>query len=521
MRILNLLIVFFSISAASAAAGLPATSPGASIGPNHANPPNIVIIYVDDLGYGDAGCYGATAVKTPNIDRLAREGCLFRDAHSSAATCTPSRYSLMTGEYAWRQKGTGVATGDANLIIQPGRATLPSMLRSAGYRSAAVGKWHLGLGDGPIDWNKPIAPGPSEIGFDESFLIPATGDRVPCVYVENQSVVGLEASDPIQVSFKDKVGDEPTGLDNPELLKVKWHHGHNATIVNGISRIGYMTGGKKARWIDEDMADVITTKAVSFIDRHLATHQAQPFFLYFNPHDIHVPRVPHPRFVGTTDMGPRGDVIAELDWSVGQILHSLDQHDLSKNTIVIFTSDNGPVLNDGYVDEAVDRIGEHKPSGPFRGGKYSAFEAGTRVPFLVRWPEQIRATTVSDALVCQIDFLASFAALLNQQLPEGAGPDSLNLANAFWGSDHTGRQHLVEQAGTLSLRQGSWKYIAPNKGPAVSQQVNIETGNSKVVQLYDLSSDPGETQNVAEEHPERVTEMAELLSSIQQNGTPR
>ncbi len=483
--------------------------------------PNIVIIYVDDLGYGDAGCYGASAVRTPNIDRLAREGCLFRDGHSSAATCTPSRYSLLTGEYAWRQKGTGVAPGDANLIIQPGRVTLPSMLQKAGYRSAAIGKWHLGLGDSEIDWNKPIAPGPKEIGFDESFLIPATGDRVPCVYVENQMVVGLDENDPITVSFKDKVGEDPTGLDQPELLKMKWHHGHNATIVNGISRIGFMSGGNAARWIDEDMADVITSKAVSFIDRHLATHPSQPFFLYFNPHDIHVPRVPHPRFVGSTDMGPRGDVIAELDWTVGEILNSLDQHGIAKNTIVIFTSDNGPVLNDGYVDEAVDRVGEHRPSGPFRGGKYSAFEAGTRVPFLVRWPAKINPATTSDALVCHIDFLASFAALLQQTLPEGAGPDSLNAINALVGSDTVGRNHLVEQAGTLALRQGLWKLIMPSKGPAVSKQVNIETGNSPDVQLYDLSADPGETQNVAVQHPERIEEMTALLVSIQKNGTPR
>lgn len=483
--------------------------------------PNIVIIYVDDLGYGDAGCYGASAVRTPNIDRLAREGCLFRDGHSSSATCTPSRYSLLTGEYAWRQKGTGVAPGDANLIIQPGRVTLPSMLQKAGYRSAAIGKWHLGLGDSEIDWNKPIAPGPKEIGFDESFLIPATGDRVPCVYVENQMVVGLDENDPITVSFKDKVGDDPTGLDQPELLKMKWHHGHNATIVNGISRIGFMSGGKAARWIDEDMADVITSKAVSFIDRHLATHPSQPFFLYFNPHDIHVPRVPHPRFVGSTDMGPRGDVIAELDWTVGEILNSLDQHGIAQNTIVIFTSDNGPVLNDGYVDEAVDRVGEHRPSGPFRGGKYSAFEAGTRVPFLVRWPAKINPATTSDALVCQIDFLASFAALLQQTLPEGAGPDSVNTINALIGSDTVGRNHLVEQAGTLALRQGSWKLIMPSKGPAVSKQVNIETGNSPDVQLHDLSADPGESQNVAAEHPERIEEMTALLESIQKNGTPR
>ncbi len=483
--------------------------------------PNIVLIYVDDLGYGDVGCYGAKNVRTPNIDRIASEGCRFTDGHSSAATCTPSRYSLLTGEYAWRLQGTGIAPGDANAIIKPGRVTLPSMLQQAGFRSAVVGKWHLGLGEGPIDWNMPIAPGPLEIGFDESFIIPATGDRVPCVYVSNHDVVGLEVNDPISVSFRERIGNDPTGLDNPELLKVEWDHGHNATIVNGISRIGFMSGGKAARWVDEDMADVITTQAKSFIDRHIANHSGQPFFLYFNPHDIHVPRVPHPRFVGSTSMGPRGDVIAELDWSVGEILKTLDQHQLSENTIVILSSDNGPVLNDGYKDQAVENVGDHKPSGNLRGGKYSAFEGGTRVPFLVRWPQKISPDTTSSALMCQIDFLATFANLVSVRLSEGAGPDSLNMLPALLGNDRTGRDHLVEQAGVLSLRMGPWKYIEPGKGPALNKQVNIETGNAPQPRLFHLEQDLAEQANIAEQNPDQLKIMASLLSRVREQGTPR
>lgn len=483
--------------------------------------PNIVVIYVDDLGYGDVGCYGAGNVRTPNIDRIASEGCRYTDGHSSAATCTPSRYSLLTGEYAWRLQGTGIAPGDANAIIKPGRVTLPSILQQAGFRSAVVGKWHLGLGEGPIDWNKPISPGPLEIGFDESFIIPATGDRVPCVYVANHDVVGLDANDPIRVSFRERIGNDPTGLDNPELLKVKWDHGHNSTIVNGISRIGFMSGGKAARWVDEDMADVITTQAKSFIDRHVANHAGQPFFLYFNPHDIHVPRVPHPRFVGSTSMGPRGDVIAELDWTAGEILESLDQHQLSENTIVIFTSDNGPVLNDGYKDQAAEKIGDHMPAGVLRGGKYSAFEGGTRVPFLVRWPQKISPGSHSDALMCQIDFLATFAELVGIRLPEGAGPDSLNMLPALLGHDQTGRDHLVEQAGVLSLRIGPWKYIEPGKGPAINKQVNIETGNATQPQLFQLEQDPSEQKNIAEQHPEQLKIMTSLLNRVREQGTPR
>ncbi len=297
------------------------------------------------------------------------------------------------------------------------------MLRGAGYHTGVVGKWHLGLGGpGGPDWNARIAPGPNEVGFAYSFIMAATGDRVPTVYVEDGRVVGLDPNDPIRVAYDKKVGDWPTGRENPELLTTQRpSHGHDQTIVNGVSRIGYMTGGKAALWRDQDMADTFTRKAVSFIERH----QREPFFLFFATHDPHVPRVPHERFVGKSGMGPRGDAILQSDWSIGQVLDTLDRLKLADNTLVIFTSDNGPVVDDGYVDQAVEKLGAHTPAGPLRGGKYSRFEAGTRVPFVVRWPARVRPG-VSDALVSQVDLLASLAALVGQAVPAGEAPDSLN-----------------------------------------------------------------------------------------------
>jgi len=472
-------------------------------------PRNMVLIYADDLGYGDVGCYGATKVATPNLDKLAREGIRFTNAHSSSATCTPSRYAMLTGEYPWRRKGTGVLPGDAPMIIEPGRTTLASVMKRAGYRTGVVGKWHLGLGAGDVDWNRDLAPGPLDIGFDYCFLIPATGDRVPCVYVENRRVVGLDPDDPIQVSFKGPIGDEPTGKEHPELLKVHPSHGHNQTIINGISRIGYMQGGKAARWVDEDMADTITGKAVAFIEKH----KREPFFLYFSTHDIHVPRVPHPRFAGKSGLGPRGDTIVQLDWSVGEILRTLDRLGLAQDTLVIFSSDNGPVVDDGYKDRAVELLGDHRPAGSLRGGKYSAFNAGTRVPVLVRWPDRVQPG-VSGALACQIDLPASMAALTGQKLGVGEAPDSVDVSNALLGRTATGRDHLVVHAGTLALIQGDWKYIEPSQGPRMNVNTNIELGNDREPQLYHLSDDLGERDNVATRHPQRVQDLAALLRTI-------
>lgn len=476
--------------------------------------PNIVLIYADDVGYGDLSCYGASQVKTPNLDKLAGAGIHFTNAHASSATCTPSRYSLLTGEYAWRQEGTGILAGDAPLIIAPGRATLPSLLKRAGYTTAAIGKWHLGLGSGNIDWNGEIKPGPLEIGFDYAFLIPATGDRVPCVFVEDHRVANLDPADKLQVSYSAPFPGEPTGRDHPELLKMKPSHGHDQAIVNGVSRIGYMTGGRSALWVDENIADVLTAKAAAFIERQ----KSNPFFLYFATHDIHVPRLPNPRFRGKTGMGPRGDAIAELDWSVGQILDTLERNGLAGGTLVMFSSDNGPVVDDGYRDEAVEKLGNHRPAGVLRGGKYSNFDGGTRIPLIARWPGHIRRDARSEALISQVDFLASFAGLAGQKVPAGAAPDSVDVLPALLGRSRTARRSLVEYAGALALIEGDWKLIAPGDGPAMNTNTGTELGNDPQPQLFHLADDPGEKQNVAAQHPDKVREMTALLDRIRAAG---
>jgi arylsulfatase A-like enzyme len=474
--------------------------------------PNIIFIYADDLGYGDVSCYGAKSVNTPNIDRVAKQGLIFTNAHCTSATSTPSRYSLLTGQYAFRKKGTGVLPGDASAIITPGTPTLPSVLKTAGYTTGAVGKWHLGLGPaGGPDWNGEIKPGPQDIGFDYSFIIPATGDRVPCVYVENRRVAGLDPSDPISVSYAKKIGDWPTGKDNPELLTMRPSEGHNNTIVNGISRIGFMSGGKAALWQDDRIAETITLKAVSFIEQN----KSNTFFLYFATHDIHVPRVPGKAFAGKSGMGPRGDAILEFDWSVGQILNTLERLSLDKNTLFIITSDNGPVVDDGYQDQAVELLGSHKPAGPLRGGKYSAFDGGTRVIFISRWPGKILPAN-SSALFCQVDLMASLARIAGAVVPENGGPDSFDFSDVLLGKSIEGRNWIVEHAtnGRLSVIKGDWKYIEPGPGPKKDLSTNIELGNDTIPQLYNLRSDIGEKNNVSGSNPAMLYELRELLADI-------
>jgi len=469
--------------------------------------PNIVIINMDDLGYGDVGAYGATEIKTPHMDRLAKEGLRFTDGYASSSTCTPSRYALLTGIYPWRNKDAKILPGTAPLLIDTALVTVPKMLKKAGYATGVVGKWHLGLGKGHVDWNQKITPGPHEVGFDYSYIMAATQDRVPTVYIEDGQVVGLDPDDPITVNYQRNFEGEPTGKENPELLKIKWHHGHDQSIINGISRIGYMKGGESAKWIDEDMADTFLDKA----NQYVKAHKDQPFFLYYAFQQPHVPRTPHPRFVGTSGMGARGDVIVEADWILGKFLNTLEEEGLMENTLIIFTSDNGPVVNDGYYDGAVEKLRNHLPSGPLRGGKYSLFEAGTRVPFIAYWKGKINPG-VSEALICQIDFLASLADLAGVEVN---AQDSQNLMDVLLGTSKEGREELVIEATTrTAFRKGDWVMIPPYEGPAINPHVNIELGNAGDYQLYHLKDDLGQQNNLAPSEKDKLEEMIAAFEEI-------
>ena len=477
--------------------------------------PNVIFLMADDLGYGDLSCYGATRVNTPNVDSIARNGIRFTDCHAVASTSTPSRYSILTGVYCFRRSGTDIAAGNAGMIIQPEEYTLADVFHNAGYRTAAIGKWHLGLGSATAqqDWNAELDWTPRDIGFDYHYLMAATADRVPCVFIEQGRVANHDPSAPIYVSYEKNFDGEPTGKDNPELLtKLKSSHGHNQSIVNGIGRIGYMKGGGKAMWRDEDLVDSIVAKSVQF----MAENKENPFFMYLCTNDIHVPRYPADRFRGQSPMGLRGDAILQFDYTVGRIAAALDSLGIADNTLLVITSDNGPVLDDGYQDEAVELVGSHKPAGPWRGGKYSAFEAGTAVPFIVNWPARIKEGKVSEALVSLIDNIGTFAALIGTEVPQGAAYDSENHLSTWLGEDEKDLDFVVEMAQSrgLSYRTKDWKYIEPMNGGPIQRMTGIETGYSPKPQLYRIADSKFEGINVYESHKAMGDYLKEKLEEL-------
>lgn len=487
-------------------------------------PPNIVLIVTDDLGFGDLGCYGATRIKTPNVDRLAADGVRFTAGYAPSSTCTPTRYAILTGEYAWRQptKKTGILDGDAPLAIAPGRHTLPAMLRAVGYHTGIIGKWHLGLGDGQVavDFNRAVKPGPLEIGFDYCHIIPATVDRVPSVWIENHRVVGLDPADPLAVSYVKNLGGGPTGLERPDLLKQGADQQHSGIIHNGISRIGFMKGGQSARFKDEELTTTVVRQSIAYLERQ----KAGAFFLSIGLFEPHVPRVAEPPFVRTSETGVRGDVIQQLDWATGEIMRTLDRLGLADHTLVIFTSDNGPVLFDGYFDRSAEDVRDHRPAGPLRGWKYLVYEGACRVPLIARWPARIKPR-VSDQLFSLVDLHATLARLTGGQSSATTAPDSLDLSRVLLGETQENlRDHTVLHglSNTLALRQGDWKFIPANADAAVSgmgsganpSDARFAGNRIPAPLLFNLASDPGESTNVIAQHPQVAESLRARLQAL-------
>jgi arylsulfatase A len=477
------------IIAATAAADAPASKP------------NIIVILADDYGWGSVGCYGVPSdVKTPNLDRLAKEGRRFTNAYAPGSVCSPTRYGLMTGRYYWRTsvKDGEVLGGNAPLHIEPGRITLASLCKSQGYNTAAFGKWHLGMGTEPrrSDWSTSLAPGPEAIGFEYFFGMGSNPWSGPHSFIENGKVLGAIPGMPI--------------------------------VVSG-NREGATTAGIKQAWKEEEIMKTLTERVVGWIEKQAAD---KPFFVYYAPNAIHRPISPNPRFSGSP-YGPYGDFIHELDWSVGEILRVLDRQKLADNTLVIFTSDNGGVAVDAPDAIGVAKKAGLKVNGPLRGGKHDEWEGGFREPFLVRWLGKVPAGTVSEQVICHTDVLATLASILKSPLPAAGAEDSFDALRAF--TEETPgrpvRDHVIMQSAhvTYAIRQGDWKLVERKNGPPISsraEQKAAKKGKAKKAatgedELFNLKDDPSETNNVIAQYPEIASKLKRLLAMSRDQGHTR
>ena len=470
-----------------------------------ADRPNVVVILADDLGYGDLGSYGATRVRTPNIDRLAREGLRFTDGHSPHSVCTPTRYGLLTGRYAWRTwNGSATLWSDDPLLIDTTRLTLPKLLRSAGYQTAIIGKWHLGFGapgtpgwddvKGP-DYNRALRPGPLEVGFDYFFGIPHVG-QYPHVLIENHHVVGLDPADPLQIVLDERWKGRASYL---ERLGTPAHQ---------------FLGGKAATYQHEELAITLTEKAVEWIEKRDRT----PFFLYFAPRNPHSPLRPNARFEGTSEIGVYGDFIHELDWSVGEVLNALERRGLSHNTLVLFSSDNGGLRPRDVLERG------HDPNGALAGQKTEVYEGGNRVPLLVRWPARVKPGSESSALVALTDLMATTSEVLGVTLPYDAGEDSFSFLHALLGTPPTRpvRESLVQDGnrGLFGIREGPWKLILGPGGGGNQRGPEVRS-DTLPAQLYHLAEDPRETRNLYGTRRDVEVRLRALLREIQFSGRSR
>ena len=494
-----------------------------------AETPNVVLIFADDLGYGDLGCYGATKQKTPNIDKLAAEGRKFTDAHSASAVCTPSRYGLLTGEYAMRAKGPkggqgiwGPAPITSGLLIPTDTFTVADAFKEKGYDTAAFGKWHLGFKNGTNDWQEPLRPGPQDLGFDYYFGMPVVNSAPPYVYVENDKIIGSDPEDPLEYLEKENRKGKTTPITPIKAKEAQ----RSPNQFRGAVKAHEMFN-------DYEVGTTLTNKATQWIkDRG-----EDPFFLYFATTNVHHPFTPSKRFQGTSESGVYGDFVHELDWIVGEVRKTLEETGKADNTLIIFTSDNGGMFNLGGRTAA--KLG-HSINGKLLGSKFGVWEGGHRIPFIAWWPGKIEAGSTSDQLLNLVDLNSTFAAVTGLKLTDPK--DSINMLPALTGnpseplrSEMLSFPHSKKH---MALRKGKWMYIPaqndggfggsrPNQhawgGPAVTTLV--DTPNSDIVkgkikkgapkqQLYDVENDPNETKNVIKEFPEIAKKMAAELLAI-------
>ena len=474
--------------------------------------PNVLFILADDLGYGDLSCYGATKVSTPNIDRLAAEGRRFTDAHSPSSVCTPSRYNLLSGRYAWRTWAkTGTVWANDPLLIEEDRFTLADLFKQQGYATAGIGKWHLGFGKPDIpgwdrvlgpDYNRELKPGPLEVGFDYYWGFPHVGQK-PHVIIENHRVLGLRGEDPLRILPDPRPSYDQDYLHRPRVGR------------EGVARLE-VEGGRQAWYQHEDLAIMLTERAVQYIEDQSGD---QPFFLYLAHRNIHGPHIPAKRFEGQSSIGEYGDFLLELDWSVGQVLDALDNKGFTDNTLVIFTSDNGAVVTYGPVDRA--EVNGHYVNGPLRGQKTDAYEGGHRVPFIARWPGQVRPGSESSAMIALTDVLATFADYFGQPLRSTAGEDSFSFLGALLDQPprQITRQAMVNDSCTevFAIRKGDWKLILSQTGGNIGD-TRAHDPSQPPGQLYHLGRDPAESKNEYARRPALVAELSRLLKTYQDSG---
>ena len=467
--------------------------------------PNIILIYADDLGYGDLSSYGATLIQTPHSDRIALEGMRFTDAHSPSAVCSPSRYATLTGRYAWRTwLKNWVLFERMPLLVETNRLTIPKLLQAQGYVTGAVGKWHLGWGANvPPDFNKELSPGPLEIGFDYFYGVPFSHNSSLKLqnYVHNRRIVGLEPGEDI----------------------------YNASVHERIAR--------KL----EDTAIDLSAKAVEFIHNH----KEESFFLYYPTTNIHFPITPHERFTGMSEAGPYGDFVVEFDWAVGEILRTLDELNLAENTLLILTSDNGARENPAVMGGS-----SHDPNAPFRGTKRQIWEGGHRVPMLVRWPGKVQPGSLSHETISHTDILPTLAAFFGIALPNNAAEDGYNILPVLLGEDYNTplREATVHHSvnGMFAIRKGDWKlvegdtdgdYRPGTTSTAIRERHDYPKQDSNTgrfipfyydivdfdptnptYRLFNVQEDPAETTDLADQYPDKVSELSNLLHQYRESG---